>query len=69
LEQADLAWSAPLKAGGDQRAVLYSMQVVNPRPSMSISSIDIAPGLDGEGRPANRAVPAVIAITLGTLKE
>jgi hypothetical protein len=48
----------------DVRGVLYGMQVTNPRPDVEIESIDVvAPG------PKGRAVPAVLAITLGNIAE
>ncbi len=48
----------------DVRGVLYGMQVTNPRPDVEIESIDVvAPSRKG------RAVPAVLAITLGNIAE
>ncbi|MFW6303208.1 MAG: sugar-binding domain-containing protein [Candidatus Sumerlaeota bacterium] len=42
------------------RAVVYGMQVKNPRPDVEIESIDVVPGKE-----SGRAVPAVLGITLG----
>lgn len=57
VENAQIAWSHKLN---DRRAVLYSMKVPNPRPDVEIESIDIELAEGG-----SRAVPAVLAITLG----
>ncbi|MGD2176008.1 MAG: hypothetical protein PVJ27_11440, partial [Candidatus Brocadiaceae bacterium] len=48
----------------DVRGVLYGMQVKNPRPDVEIRSIDVVPG---EGQ--RRAVPAVLAISLGNVAQ
>ena len=58
LPAAQIAWSAPV--GDGQRAVVYSMQVANPRPDVAIKSIDVVKGDD-------RAAPALLAITLGEI--
>ncbi len=59
LAGSQIAWTAPVGEEG-QRAVVYSMQAVNPRPDVPIESIDI---LKGDGR----ALPTVLAITLGEI--
>jgi beta-galactosidase len=69
LEGAAAAWSAKLDEGSQRRAVIYSMKVNNPRGDVEIASIDILPGLDNKGGIANRAVPAVLAITAGRILE
>jgi len=69
LPGAAVAWSAPLEGLEGKVAVLYSMKITNPRPDAEISSIDIVLGKDDKGNPSNRAVPALLAITLGTLLE
>jgi hypothetical protein len=58
LFEARIAWRQPLDALEGREAVLYSMQAANPRPDVAIESIDIV-------RISPRAVPAVLAITLG----
>jgi hypothetical protein len=45
------------------------MKTNNPRRDVEIATIDILPGIDNEGNITNRAVPAVIAITTGTILE
>ena len=68
LEGAVPAWTGPIEGVDDQKAVLYSMQTQNPRPDVEIGSIDVALPLDNNGNPqGNRAIPAVLAITLGTI--
>jgi uncharacterized protein (DUF111 family) len=67
LEGAALAWQAGLK--DTQQALLYSMKIDNPRQAVEILSIDILPGVDDQGRPSNRAVPVVIAISTGTILD
>ncbi len=66
LEGAAVAWQAKLN---DDQVVLYSMKVNNPRREVEIASIDILPGVDERDRLVNRAVPAVLAITTGTILE
>jgi len=62
LEAARVAWSRELPDGRGKRAVLYSMQVANPRPDVRITSMDIV-------RTSDRAVPAVVAVSLGQIIE
>jgi beta-galactosidase len=76
LESARIAWSKELpgvatakpgyaltKPGGQgKRAVLYSMQAANPRPDVKIASMDVV-------RTSDRAVPAVVAVSLGQIVE
>jgi hypothetical protein len=69
LTGAQLAWNAPLEAAGGRRATLYSMKAANPRPDVEIRSIDVLPGLTTEEKPADRAVPALVAITAGTVRS
>jgi hypothetical protein len=58
LFEARIAWRQRLKTLEAREAVLYSMQAANPRPDVAIESIDIV-------RTSQRAVPAVLGITLG----
>lgn len=58
LFEARIAWRQPLPSLDGQYAVLYSMQAANPRPDAVIESIDLV-------RTSDRAVPAVLGITLG----
>jgi len=67
LEGAVVAWHARLGDKDDRQAVLYSMKIANPKDEVKIESIDILPGTDSKGNAANRAVPAVVAITAGTI--
>jgi len=69
LEGADVAWTAKLERVENRQAVIYSMKVLNPRPNLTIKSIDVLPGANEKGEMTNRAVPAVIAITLGHIQE
>jgi len=69
LEGAAVAWHARLDDNEDRQAVLYSMKIDNPRRDVEIATIDILPGIDDKGDAANRAVPAVIAITAGRILE
>ncbi len=62
LSGARVAWHQRLPALNGSQAVLYSMQAANPRPEIEISSIDVR-------RTSDRAVPAVLAITLGEIIE
>ncbi len=67
LEGAQIAWTGDVPAAPGKKAVLYSMQAQNPRPETTITAIDFLPGVDEKGKPTNRAVPVLLAITLGTL--
>jgi beta-galactosidase len=68
LEAALVAWSGPIESAPEQRAVLYSMQAPNPRPDVEIDTMDFALPLDAEGKPTGgRAVPALLAVTTGTI--
>jgi hypothetical protein len=68
LEAALVAWTGPIEGVEGQQAVLYSMQAINPRPEVRIESIDFALPTDKDGKPAgNRAIPALLAITAGTI--
>jgi hypothetical protein len=69
LEAAAVAWHARLNDNEKRHAVLYSMKINNPRRNVEIATIDILPGIDDNGNTTNRAVPAVIAITTGTILE
>ena len=60
---AAVAWSAPYAATGYQ-AVAYSKQWSNPRPDVTIQSIDVVSGPDKA-----RGVPAVIAITAASAER
>jgi len=63
LEQAQIAWAQRLDALEGKEAVLYSMKVVNPRPDIAIKTIDVV-----QGKNADRAVPAVLAISTGVVR-
>ncbi|MBE0534413.1 MAG: hypothetical protein IH624_02005 [Phycisphaerae bacterium] len=69
LEGAAAAWSAKLSEDNPQQAVLYAMKVANPRPQVEIQSADMLPGLNSDGKVANRAVPALLAITLAEIAD
>jgi hypothetical protein len=58
LPDARLAWRQPLPALDGRYAVLFAMQAANPRPDVPIATIDLV-------RTSQRAVPAVLGITLG----
>lgn len=58
LFEARIAWQQRLDTLEDRHAVLYSMQAASPRPDVAIESIDLV-------RTSQRAVPAILAITLG----
>ena len=68
LSGARLAWSQAIQVRvgrqeqKEMRAVLYSMQVANPRPEVRIERIDFVLGKDGP-----RAVPALLAVTTGEI--
>lgn len=62
LFEARIAWQRPLEVLEGRRAVLYSMRTTNPRPDVAIESIDLV-------RTSQRAVPAILAITLGEVIE
>lgn len=57
-----LAFNVPGLEG--RKGVLYGMKVSNPRPDVEIATIDIVLGRD-----SRRAIPVVLAITLGTILE
>ena len=69
LEGAAVAWHAKLSDNENRQAVLYSMKVDNPRDDVEITSVDMLPGVDDEGNTTNRAVPAIVAMTIGTILE
>jgi hypothetical protein len=58
LSDARVAWRQPLPSLDGRYAVLYAMQATNPLPDVAIESIDLI-------RTSQRAVPAVLGITLG----
>lgn len=60
LEAAQVGWSRPVTADSRERAVLYTMQAMNPRPDAVIDTIEIA-------RTSDRATPAIVAVTLGEI--
>lgn len=66
LPGADAATKFRIEGEEDRFGVLYSMPVDNPRPDVEITTIDLLPGVDSRGRKVNRAVPALLGITLGT---
>ena len=64
LQQAQVAWIAPVEGHEGWQTTVYSMQWNNPRTDVPIKSIDILPAT---GRRAQRlGAPAVIAITTAT---
>ncbi|MFO7955656.1 MAG: hypothetical protein R6X33_00970 [Candidatus Brocadiia bacterium] len=63
-----LTGEAPIPDTDQVRAVLYSMQVDNPRPDVPIESIDVELGRRGNRYQGNVNV-AVVAITLGQVAE
>ena len=60
LEGAQVGWSRPLEGQEGKRAIVYSMQAPNPRPDVAIATIDAV-------RASDRATPAVLAISTGTV--
>jgi hypothetical protein len=58
LPGARIAWRQPLPTLDGRYAVLYAMQANNPRPDVPIETIDLV-------RTHQRAVPAILGITLG----
>jgi hypothetical protein len=62
LEGARVAWTQAGQ-GTQPRPTLYSMQTKNPRPGVVIESIDVE-----LGPAADRAVPALLAITTGQVQ-
>ena len=69
LEAAALAWHARLAENENREAVLYSMKIENPGRDVEIATIDILSGIDDKGGITNRVVPAVTAMTAGTIFE
>ena len=53
----------------DRRATLYSKKVINPKPEVTITSFDVLPGVNDRGQPENRAVPALLAVTIGKVQQ
>ena len=64
LEQAAVAWTM---ANGDTRATLYSMKVMNPQPDKKIALIEVQLGQGERGGASQRAIPALLAVTVGTI--
>ncbi len=62
LEGAQIAWAQRLAELKGQHATLYGMKFANPRPDVAIETIDVE-----IGNSPDRAVPAVLAITTGTI--
>jgi hypothetical protein len=60
LYEARIGWRKPLPSLDNRHAVLFSMQAANPRPDVEIRSIEVV-------RTSDRAVPAVLGITLGEI--
>jgi beta-galactosidase len=69
LEGAAAGWQARLSDKDENFATIYSMKVNNPVSGVEITSIDFLPGIDDRGNTANRAVPAVLAITTGRIAD
>lgn len=64
LEGAQVAWTQRVEDAAGRQLVLYSMRARNPRPQARIETVDVA--LPEENR---RAVPTVLAFTLGDIAE
>jgi len=64
LEGALIGTTIEVPDVGDRKGVLYSMQVDNPRPDAEIQSIDVR-----LGEATNRAVPAVLGITVADVLD
>ncbi|MBD3180680.1 hypothetical protein GF312_00205 [Candidatus Poribacteria bacterium] len=69
LQEASVAKTFIIPASEDKKGVLYSMQVKNPRPDISIKSIDVTLVKDRYKRMGWWGVPAVLGITLGNILE
>ena len=70
LSGADLAWSGPAKYGKNRVQAIYSMQAMNPRPDVEITTIDIMEGRDdARKRPTDRGLFAVLGITTGRIVD
>ncbi|MGQ9731413.1 MAG: hypothetical protein ACUVX8_09075, partial [Candidatus Zipacnadales bacterium] len=68
LPGALVAWVGPFEGVEDHKAVLYSMQAANPRPEVEIASLEFALPVDEQGKPrGDRAIPVLLAVTLGTI--
>jgi beta-galactosidase len=66
LKSAALAWAAPFPAQkSDEQAVVYQFTWNNPRPDVSIGTIDLEYGEQG----SRYGTPALLAITAGTKAE
>ncbi len=65
LEEGVVATTFPIPGIQDRKGVLYSLQFRNPRPDIEIASIDVVLGKDKNDRYGRRAIPALLAITLG----
>jgi hypothetical protein len=75
LERSRLEWlvyqmnarrglELPKLDGEKVRGVIYGMQVMNPRPDVTIKSIDVLPGENERA-----AIPAVLGVTLGKIMQ
>ena len=65
LEEGVVATTFPIPGVQDRKGILYSLQFRNPRPDIEIASIDVVLGKDKNNRYGRRAIPALLAITLG----
>jgi hypothetical protein len=65
LEEGVIATTFPIPGVQDKKGVLYSLQFRNPRPDVEITSIDMLLGKDRNNRYGRRAIPVLLAITLG----
>jgi beta-galactosidase len=62
LKSASVAWAAPVPGDASaEQAVLYQLSWTNPRPTVSIDSLDMLYGPDG----SKYGTPALLAITAG----
>jgi len=66
LPGAALAWRVPSPnaEANAETPTLYAMTWTNPKPGVVITSVDMVSGLNGE-----RAVPALLALTVGTQRR
>ena len=66
LSGAALAWHVPFANAqpGSETPTLYAMTWTNPKPDVAIASLDMVSGVNGE-----RAVPVLLAVTIGTQRR
>jgi len=69
LKGATVATTFLIPNVNNRKGVLYGMQAKNPYPNVDIKSIDVTLIKDEHGRYGHRAIPALLAITLGTVLD